>query len=818
MHLIKKCILSIGLFLFWVPLSSIAQDITLEPLESVRDSIVFDELTAEDKLIMAEQAQIFLRDLYVHRFEKIDFYPESEDPVPAIAEVVNNVDSLTTTELEEAIYNIFVSQRDLHLNYIFPAPHNSFRSFLPLTFTRTESRDDFFEVRINAVDEETFRSFAPDQRIPEVGDRVVSYDHLPIAKAVDRQLATAQGANRFGGFTRALGQMTFVSHLLHLVPEENEVTMTLVSGKGRRSDFYTITLPWVVEVPTTSLSTSEFSSSNSSQKIDIVERLNEGKDLWQDEFNKFVSSRGLKPESSYPSNPSNEPALTWGVIDNQHGSFGYFNLSSFSPNSGTDFTINEIQRIIFEEFSETDGLIFDVRNNGGGSIVLADRLSQLFSRDEAQVISARLLNSDLNRTIFNASTLGPLLGSGWSDAINAVEGSDSIHTDIIPFTSDTDANDLGQSYYKPVAVLANARSYSATDLFTCSMRDNSAALVYGEDPLTGAGGANVITHDLFNDLGPVEFVDLPGDHAMRVSWRQSIRFGRSEGQVIEDFGCEADVNVSQTQNDLLNGGEDQIETITRGLAKSAFSLRYLSQAQPSQYENQVYIEGAGNYDVFVKNTAFINVIVDGAVADQIPVFTGWHGRNIEIPLPDQLAEGSINFVTFEGVSLWGERLWNIKRQFVVLGEEAVIEEDGLIIDFASQPSIDPFVVLNNNLPEDGWNLLSPNLQVGFNPEYVNNVNTDAVLLMDLTALSSANLSFDLEIDTELGFDFIDISIEDSAGNVVTLIRQSGFSQLSTYSFDISDFAGQAGVLLHFRFTSDGSVVAPGVKLQRLEIN
>lgn len=819
MHSIKKVIFSIVFFFFCVSLNSIAQEVTLEPLKSVRDSIVFPELTANEKSIMAEQAQIFLRDLYVHKFEKLDFYPGLEDPIPLIEEVVKNVDSLSTAELEEAIYRIFVSQRDLHLNYLFPTPYGGFRSFLPLTFTRTEGRREFFEVRVNAVDEETFASFASDQRVPEIGDRVVSYDHLPISKAVERQLVTAQGANRFGGFTRALGQMTFVSHLLHLVPEENEVTMTLVSDKNGHPDFYTITLPWVVQLPETPLITSQFSTSAEPKKIDIVERLNEGKDLWQDEFNKFVNSRGLKPESNYPSNPSNEPTLTWGVIDNRYGNFGYFNLNSFVPENGTDFTLLEIQRILFEEFSETDGLIFDVRNNGGGSIVLADKLSQLFSRDEAQVINARLLNTNLNRKIFNESLLGDFLEPAWRDAINAVEGSDRIHTDLVAFTSDTEANDLGQSYYKPVAVLANARSYSATDLFTCSMRDNMGALVYGEDPLTGAGGANVITHDLFNSFGPEEFVDLPGDHAMRVSWRQSIRFGRSEGKVIEDFGCEADVNVSQTKNDLINAGEDQIETITRGLAKSGLKLRYLPQVRPLQFENQVFLQRAErSYEVFVKNTAFINVIVDGIVANQISVFAGFRERNIEIPLPEELEDGSLNFVTFEGIGLWGERLWNLKRQFVVLGDQVTIGENGLLIDFESQPTIDPFVVLNNNLPEEGWNLETPNIQVGFNPEYVNNIDTDAVLLMDLTSLSSANVSFDLEIDTEQDFDFIEVFVEDSSGNTLSLLRESGFLPLTSYTFDISEFAGQEGVLLHFRFTSDASVIAPGVKLQRLEIN
>ena len=122
-----------------------------------------------------------------------------------------------------------------------------------------------------------------------------------------------------------------------------------------------------------------------------------------------------------------------------------------------------------------------------------------------------------------------------------------------------------------------------------------------------------------------------------------------------------------------------------------------------------------------------------------------------------------------------------------------------------------------NSPEDGWNVVAPALQIGFDPTYVSNVNSDAVLGLNLTALETAALSFDLEYDTELAFDFIEVFLVDGDGNVSELLRESGTAALQTYDFDISEFAGKSGVQLHFRFTSDGSVEAPGVRLQRVSI-
>jgi len=118
-----------------------------EELSTAREQIVFPDLTEAEKLAVAEQSRLLLQGIYVHRFQKQDFYPGVTDPAVAIQEVVDNIDSLSVAEMEEQIYEIFASQRDLHLNYIFPAPYSGFQNSLPLTFKRVQGSRDFFEVR-----------------------------------------------------------------------------------------------------------------------------------------------------------------------------------------------------------------------------------------------------------------------------------------------------------------------------------------------------------------------------------------------------------------------------------------------------------------------------------------------------------------------------------------------------------------------------------------------------------------------------------------------------------------------------------------------
>lgn len=177
----------------------------------------------------------------------------------------------------------------------------------------------------------------------------------------------------------------------------------------------------------------------------------------------------------------------------------------------------------------------------------------------------------------------------------------------------------------------------------------------------------------------------------------------------------------------------------------------------------------------------------------------------------------MNQVVIAGTTWGGRRLWNLKRTVVVTDNPVLIGSGGFEIDFATAPDTRPLAILNRNPPENGWNLVPPNLQIGYTPNYADNVNSDALLLANLTGLDSAQLHFALEFDTEPGFDFIEVFVTEDDENQVVLFRQSGAQPLTSYTFDISPFAGQDKVEIHFRFTSDGSVTSAGVRLQRIAI-
>ena len=796
-----------------------------QELSEARESIVFPELSEAEKLAVAEQSRLLLQGIYVHRFQKQDFYPGVTDPAVAIQEVVDNIENLTVAEMEEQIYEIFSSQRDLHLNYIFPQPYASFQSFLPLTFKRVQGTRDFFQVHIDTVNADRFAEFAPSQRVPVVGDQVIAYNGVPVTTAAQDIVTVGQGANRFGGFSRALARLTFRPHLLALVPEEDEVTITLRGqngGRSGRADIYSITIPWITAVPAPAPETLQVSVAAASRAATPEAKFNLRdmdikEDLFQKAFNDFRAQNGLVPETTYPSNPSNEPEITWGIIENRLGKFGYIRLASFVPVNGVDFAVQEIRRIVYDEFDGTKGMIFDVRDNGGGSGQLSAELPQIFGRNETATTVDRLINTEENLRLFSESIFGVVFPEGL-EALTEVSGTDETHTRLFELFGNPGANTFGQVYNGPVAVLANSNSYSASDYFSCQMQDSGSGFVFGEEPRTGAGGANVFEHSLLAQFAPTVFSPLPGTHRARVSFGQGVRTGLNEGSFIEDFGCEADLLVSPRLSDLLDGGETQIARITTALRYLSFFPRYRPAVRaPSNDFSLTRTKGDLGFPMRVSNTPRIRVTINGEVVDEFYTGRFFGTTTVDYSFPDTLATGSSNTVLIEGVSYSGQRLWNLKRQLAVLDEPVVVGEDGFEIDFATATTTSPLSIINVSPAENGWNLVTPALQVGFDPIYVSNVDTDAILGLDLTALTSAAVSFDLEYDTEFAFDFIEVFLTDGEGNTLVLLSESGAAPLQTYDFDVSDFAGKADVQLHFRFTSDASVEAPGVKLQRVSI-
>lgn len=204
--------------------------------------------------------------------------------------------------------------------------------------------------------------------------------------------------------------------------------------------------------------------------------------------------------------------LKYCILDDN---IGYVRCETFETAFG-DGNLHEVMRGL----ALCDGLIVDVRNNGGGQITAAQKLASLF---------------------VNTPTLGGYMchksGPGHAD-FSAPQP-----VVIEPFA--------GLRWQKPVAVLANRRSFSATNCFVMYLKGLPGITVVGDR--TGGGAGMPLTSELPGGW-KVRFSACPlYDRAMRLT----------------ESGIDPDVKVDITADDYRRDVDTIIERARRLLRGEA---------------------------------------------------------------------------------------------------------------------------------------------------------------------------------------------------------------------------------------------------------
>ena len=180
-------------------------------------------------------------------------------------------------------------------------------------------------------------------------------------------------------------------------------------------------------------------------------------------------------------------------------SIGYIYLASFSDGNW----VYDIDGIL-SYLSNTKGLIFDVRNNGGGNA------------DIANVLTSRFTSAPIKY-----SSYLPDGTPSWTGTINP--GGPN-------------------PYHKSVVVLINGASFSCAELFPELMKQIPQVRTVG-DTTGGGGGSN----DVFW---------LPSNKRIKIPTSYLRRFN---GEMIEWNGIPPDIRVPQSEADVNQGRDKQLE-------------------------------------------------------------------------------------------------------------------------------------------------------------------------------------------------------------------------------------------------------------------
>ncbi len=797
----------ITLPLLTLSLSAIAQTApySFEKLSETRKTVTLSELSLEEKNLVIDQARIILKDLFVHRDLKLQHFGPDADPLPFLLDLKNRAQNLSTISFHREMLKAFQKMHDWHTTYQMPKPYQCYRTLLPIAFKAV--RDEFGNEVIgvdSVVPNPEVKKLLPEGLDLKAGDILVKYNDVDPQQIIARNMIRVHGANPAAVKRDSVGLLGWVSQKYNLFPEQDTVTVTLKAKDGTEKNY---TLPWITRGDNKCL--------NPEQNSGVTEGEKAEKDS-QNEFNQMFRKPRKLSRFKGPGDliESKDPILKYKVLRNEFGSFGYLRLESFVPEKlSSQELVIEIKRLLNGPLAEGDGLIIDIRSNGGGYIWIGEAMVQLLNQRNTVPLNFLLKNSETNKFFWETS--GPT--DPFTVELRKADSEGRAYSTPIPLNPAAGLNSMGQFFMKPVAVFINAGCYSTCDMFSASMQDLGAGIIVGEDSNTGAGGANNWNHQtIMNSLpegkkGP--FKPLPGGLNIGFSFRQTIRTGLHTGEFIEDTGVKADMMVEATTDDL-DTSEAQLRKISRRLAEEALKFR-----------SSVKIEGMSSIDVKLnerpsvkmkwENTDAIDVRVNGIVKGTIDLENSQtEGRDVVIPDFVSTATPANSFVELLGKSE-GSRVWRKVLNIRTVPESIVIgKQKPLIMDFES--TISPLVVYNINSPaENGWLPKNGELKVGGGDEYDPNVNTKASLFA--TIKDNVELSFQATVNSEKDFDKFSVSIFMDGFELETLIEGiSGDIPTKSYNFDLTRYKDQ-NVEIRFAFESDSSVQGAGVKIDNLSI-
>ncbi|MFD2090949.1 S41 family peptidase [Blastococcus deserti] len=526
-------------------------------------------LTHAERLVLVDQALLLLEGNYVHLPLKSAMH--AVNPVQRLrllrARLLRQTDATMDPErtFHLELSGVFHSVRDLHTNYLLPAPFNGQIAYLPFQVERcTDAGRTVYLVSRVAPGHDA----APFG----VGVEITHWNGVPIERAVAVNADRYAGSNTAARLVRGVDSLTVRPLRLHLPPDEEWVTVSYVDAHGVHHE---LREQWMVAANAPAMADDEdvVTDASASMGLDLLadENARARALLFAPTAVERQYTAGAPDLDTRPVAAGGEVTTTMPLVFRARsvrtaaGTFGHLRVFTFRvPEPGA--FVDEFVRLL--GLLPQEGLILDVRGNGGGNIVAAECILQTLTPHRITPEPVQFICTPLNLEICRRHTDNPTtrvpLGRWFPSMDQAVE-TGSVYSSAFPLTPEDKANALGQQYFGPVVMVTDARCYSATDIVAAGFQDHAIGPVLGVDDNTGAGGANVWPHHLLRALRntppdpDTPYTALPKQADMRVSMRRTLRVGALAGTPVEDLGVRPDVRHDLTRRDVLERNVDLLD-------------------------------------------------------------------------------------------------------------------------------------------------------------------------------------------------------------------------------------------------------------------
>ena len=511
-------------------------------------------LTAAQRATVVRQAMAMIDGLYVHLPLKRAMH--TTDPMQRLRLLAQRLKALSERQFHDELIDIFTDLRDLHTNYVLPAPFADKTAVLPFLVEEYVEKGKVRYLVTKVAQGVTAPGFVP-------GVTVLSWNGIAFERAVELNADRQAGSNDDARRARGLEAMTIRWLGMSPPPDEDWVIVGYVDRAGQAQEFR---FEWLVLGPDPAPNGVDPSNARSAaaRNLGIDGRFEAVRRAKKRLFNPHAMAlevaslpargRGVRATPIAADVSTMPDVFTFRPVDGPGGPYGYLRIWTFSVDDDGPF-LDEFTRIA--GLLPQKGLILDVRGNGGGLITAAENLLQLLTPRtiEPSRLSFRCtpLTLDLCQRFDFVSQ--------WAPSIARSVETGELFSQALPLDDPSAANQRGQQYQGPVVLVTDALCYSATDIFAAGFQDNRIGPVLGASGNTGAGGANVWDHALLRQLfpGPASpFGALPKGTSLRVSIRRVTRAGTSAGTPLEDLGVVPDQRHAMTQRDLMEDNRDLI--------------------------------------------------------------------------------------------------------------------------------------------------------------------------------------------------------------------------------------------------------------------
>jgi Peptidase family S41 len=572
------------------------------------------ELGTAERARLVDQARVLIEDLYVHLPLKRAMH--AVDPVQRLKLLRHRLEGMPERRFHDELIRIFTSLRDLHTNYILPAPYQTKTAFLPFLI------EEFFEDgEARYIVSKTFPGF--EHPTFKAGVSLRYWNGVPIERAVDLNADRQAGSNLDARRARGVEAMTIRPMAQSAPPDEEWV----VVGYADDEQEHALLLEWRVFEPDPSpegvdpnaVDKPAARSLGIDAKTEAVRRAKKllfapkamaaeaqvasARDQGGLEAVGAQSGIDLATTSTMPD------VFSFRSVETSQGTWAYIRIWTFNVDDADTF-VAEFVRIASKLPQE--GLIVDVRGNGGGLITAGERLLQVLTPRAIEPERLQFVNSPLTLELVRANDFI----SQWTDSIAQAVETGSEFSLGFPLEPEEEYNRLGQQYQGPVLLITDALCYSTTDIFAAGFQDHKIGTILGTSGNTGAGGANVWTHDLLSQLltGPDSpFEELPSGASFRVSIRRTTRVGDRAGVPVEDLGIVPDEQHQMTERDLLEDNKDLFERAGALLAGTrAYGLTVDSQPENGGLRVKATAKNLSRVDVAVNTRPVLTLdVTDG---------------------------------------------------------------------------------------------------------------------------------------------------------------------------------------------------------------